>query len=325
MEINFIKDLEFSDLYLGHPVLGDRFSHVPGAPVSPILAGARLRKDLDSLIEICDGAANADSENSEFKVLHDGLTYRVAVMHSVAGKVYVVRRLGNIIHSLRELGIPAAYIRHLMSRDLTGLFVISGGVKSGKTTTACSMVRQRLESFAGVAVSVESSIELPLEGAHGDGICYQTSLGDCEGDFVKAFRNSMRWGADTILVDEIRDREMAAEVLQASVNGYLVIATLLASSVIQAIGKLHALANEIFIPGGTNALLADGLAGVLHQKVVCGPRQKLETEFLFLPQESLTKAVLRTGRFELLESDMKRQMTSMISGEAAAQRMISEA
>ncbi|MGZ3236654.1 MAG: ATPase, T2SS/T4P/T4SS family, partial [Burkholderiaceae bacterium] len=219
-----------------------------------------------------------------------------------------------------ELGIPHAYIRHLMTKDLSGLFIVSGAIKAGKTSTACAMIKDRLTAYGGVAVSTEETIELPLEGSHGNGVCYQTSFSRETRSPVDAFRHAMRWGASVILIDEIRDHEIAAEALQASINGHLVITTMLATNVTQAINKLHALANEKLAPGAAQSLLADGLAGVLHQQLIPGPRQKLETEFLFLKGAVVTKTVLRSGKYELLASEIKRQMASMITDNAAAQR-----
>lgn len=319
-EATTVKQLDFSDLYLGHPKLGDRFSDVPGADVNPLPAGPLLRNDLDQLIAVCRRALKTSATGAEFKALHDDVAYRVSVMNTMGGEVFVLRKIAGTISSLSELGVPQAYIRHLMTKDLSGLLIVSGAVKSGKTTTACAMIKERLATYAGVAVSIESPVELPLEGSHGNGVCYQTSASRETRSVVEALRHAMRWGAKIILIDEIRDHEVAAEALQASVNGHLVITTMLAANVIQTINKLHALANEKLAPGGTQSLLADGLIGVLHQQIMSGPKQKLETEFLFLKDAPLVKTVLRTGKYELLASDIKRQMASMITGNATAQR-----
>ena len=317
-----VRELEFSDLYLGHPELRDRLSDVPGAASNPALAGAALRADLAQLTDVCLAQRARAPDDCEFKVAYDGITYRVSTMPAQGGDVFVVRRIASAVHTLAELGIPQAYIRRMMLRGLSGLFIVSGAIKSGKTMTAGAMLRDRLCAHGGVAVTGENPIELPLQGIHGHGLCFQTVL-PCEpGQMAHAMRNIMRWRAGTILIGEIRDEESATALLKASFNGYLVITTMLAEDVVQTVTRLNALLDERRGPGNARALLADGLLGVLHQQMVGGARQapKLETEFLFLKDAAATRAVLRKGEFELLTTEIRRQMTGMIGEHATARR-----
>jgi Tfp pilus assembly pilus retraction ATPase PilT len=315
-----VKQMTFSDLYLGHPTLGDRFCDGPGAQVNLLPDGAAMQHDIEQLKQACLEAKNRSPSMSEFRVSHDGLVYRAFIMNSLSGQVLVLRKIADDIPSLAELGIPRAYIRHLMDRDLTGLFIVSGTMKAGKTTTACAMIKERLSAYGGVAVTAEDPIELPLEGNHGPGVCYQTLASGTAGGFVEAFRQMMRWGAKTVFVGEITDREIAAEVLQASLNGHLVISTVRAENVIRTIMKMQALANEELDQGAAQTLLADGLLGVLHQKLTRGPKKKLETEFLFLKDAEFARSNIRNGKYEMLASDIKQQMASMIAENAMALR-----
>jgi twitching motility protein PilT len=308
-----VKDLEFSDLYLGHPGLADRFSDVPGADINPLPAGPSLRADLDSLIKVCRDTVEHAPLGTEFKVWYDAVAYRVSVMHSLGGMVFVVRKIAGTIHSLSELGIPQTYIRYLMAPELSGLMVIAGQPKSGKTTSACAMVKDRLQAYGGVAVTGEDPIELPLEGSHGQGICFQTGMSRDKGGFADAFRHLVRWGARIILVDEIRDQDTAAEVLQASVNGHLIVTTMLAENIPQAVAKLHALASDRLGGDGARALLADGLTGVLHQHMQRGVRNKLETGFLLFKDAAVARHILRDGRYDLLDTEVEQQRSLMIS------------
>jgi Tfp pilus assembly pilus retraction ATPase PilT len=317
-----ISQLEFSDLYLGHPSLDDRFSDVPAADANPLPAGPSLRNDLDQLIKVCRGELDAAPSAKEFKVSHDGVAYRVSVMKTLAGDVFVLRKIANTIFSLTELGIPRAYVRQLMTRDLSGLMVVSGSAKAGKTMTACAIVKDRLAAYGGIAVTGEDPVEMPLEGSYGQGVCFQTETPHSNQGFAEAFRHLTRWGAKIILVDEIRDPETAVEVLQASVSGHLIVTTMQAESLIQTITKLHSLANCILSPGSAQALMADGLLGVLHQEIVRGQKHKLETEFLFFKDAPVVKTVLRNGKYELLASDIKQQMASMIAENASIQRIV---
>lgn len=316
-----VKELEFSDLYLGHPNMEDRFSDVTRTSIGLLPDNALLRSDLDNLTVLCREVSRAAADVSEFKVVHDSVAYRVSVMQAQGGKVFVVRRISDNICSLAELGIPQAYIRHLMARDLSGLLVVSGPFKAGKTMTAYSLVKERLLTYGGIAVTTEDPIELPLEGIHGQGVCFQTMIPRAQRNFADTFRQLVRWGARIILIDEIRDQDTAAEVLKASVNGHLIVTTVQAENVIQTVAKLHALANQKLTPGSAQSLMADGLAGVLHQQIVRGSRLKLETEFLFLKDAPAAKTSLRSGKYEMLATDIRQQMASMISENAVVRRI----
>ncbi|MFC7518873.1 ATPase, T2SS/T4P/T4SS family [Herbaspirillum sp. GCM10030257] len=316
-----VKQLDFSDLYLGHPSVQDRFSDVPGANANPLPAGPELRSDLDQLLALCRNEIQAASTGSEFKVCHDNITYRVTVVQALGGTVFVLRKMANVIQSLAELGIPQVYVRHLMSKQLSGLLLVSGTGKSGKTMTASAIVKERLAAYGGIAVTGEDPIELPLEGAHGDGVCFQTVTPRDRREFSERFRGLTRLGARMILVDEIRDQETAAEVLQASVNGSLIISTVMADNTIQAITKLHMLANPRMAAGSAQALLADGLAGVLHQQIVRGPRPKLEAELFTLKDAPVARTILRNGKYDMLASEIKQQIASMISEGGVVQRI----
>jgi twitching motility protein PilT len=320
-EAKKLKELAFSDLYLGHPSLESRFSDVSGVHVNRIPSNPPLAKDVGDVLAVCRDTMKTAPMATELKVCHDGVTYRVSVMQTLAGAVFVLRKVANTIESLAELGIPQVYIRHLMTKELSGLLVVSGSVKAGKTMTACALVKDRLAAFGGVAVTGEDPIELPLEGSYGKGICFQTTMPRDKRDFADAFRQLVRSGARIILIDEVRDQETAAEVLQASINGHLIITTMLAENVTQTITKLHALANNKLALGGAQSLIADGLVGVLHQQIVRGLKPKMETEFLFLKDAPVTRTLLRNGKYEMLAPEIKLQMASMISGNASARRI----
>ncbi|WP_139236423.1 ATPase, T2SS/T4P/T4SS family [Rugamonas rubra] len=316
-----VRELDFSDLYLGHPGVAERFSDVPGAPANPLCAGPALRADLDRLAELCRGRLDGTPAASAFQVSHDEVNYRVTVLRAVAGLTFVLRKMAGRVDSLAALGLPQAYLHQLMARELCGLVIVAGAAKSGKTMSACALLRDRLRAHGGVAVTGERPIELPLEGSHGQGICFQTSMPAEPRHFAGAFRQLLRSGAQTILIDEIGDHETAVEVLQASVSGHLIVTTMLADSVAQAVGKLQALASHKLPAERSQALLADGLGAVLHQQLLRGPKVMLKAELLSLRGAAAVRASLRNGDHEMLASELRRQMASMISANAAAQRM----
>ncbi|MTV41728.1 ATPase, T2SS/T4P/T4SS family [Duganella radicis] len=319
---NSVRELAFSDLYLGHPDLQDRVADAPGAASPPQPPGPGLRADMARLKAACNVERERRPGAGEFKVAYDGAHYRVATLPAQGGDVFVVRRIAGAVASLAELGIPQAYIRRMTQRDLSGLFIVSGPINSGKTMTAAAMLKDRLLAHGGVAVTAEDPVELPLEGPHGHGLCFQTALPGEPGERADALRNMLRWRAGTLLVGELRDQECATELLRTSFNGALGITTMLAGDVVQTVTRLHSLLDERLGPGHARALLADGLLGVLHQRMVRGARHpaKLETEFLFLKDAPVARDLLRKGEFAQLGGEIRKQLAVMIAENAAAQR-----
>jgi twitching motility protein PilT len=311
-----VKHLVFSDLYLGHPTLQDRLCDVPGAAANPLPASPALREDLQRLTALCRQAQGTQRALVRCKISYDGVTYHMTTLLTGEGQVFILRKVADVIHSLAELGVPAAYVRRLLGGGLSGLFVIAGAAKSGKTSTACALVKDRLAAHGGVAITGEDLIELPLEGSYGNGVCYQTATGG--GVSGTSLRGILGTGAQIIFLDEIRDQESASEVLRASSAGCLIISTMVADSVTQAVAKLEALAAERMGEATAQTLIAEGLAGVMHQTLLRGHKIALTTEVLFLRDVPQAREVLRSGRYELLASDMDRQMASMISAHAAA-------
>lgn len=318
-----VSELEFSDLYLGHPTLDAQFSDVPGAAANPLPAGPSLKEDVGRLTVACIVERDRSRSLGDFTVAYDGVNYRVSSLPARGGNVFVARKIADAVFSLAELGIPQAYIRRMMRRDLSGLFIVSGASKSGKTMTAGAMLKDRLGAHGGVAVTGENPVELPLEGNHGHGICFQTVLPREPGGCADAISGMLRWRAGTMLIGEIHDEESASALLKASFSGYLIITTMLADDVVQTVTKLNALLNARLGPENARALMADSLLGVLHQQMVRRARHppRLETQFLFMKDAPATRALIRKGEFELLDAEIRRQMEAMISENRAAQWM----
>lgn len=309
-----VREMTFADLYLGHPTMGNRFSEVPRAPTNPIKAGPELLEDLESLGRACASAEAQANGLPDFRIEHDRCSYRVAVLKALNGTVYVLRRIPLNIPSLRELGMPQIYAQRLMQEGLVGLVIISGAMKSGKTTAAGALIAERLVAYGGVAVTAEDPIEMPLEGSHGPGICFQTHAYADEGGYAAAARNILRSGANLIFLGEIRDGEAAIEVLRAGGNGHLIITTLHADDIQTALRRLEAMAGEGSDPSSVQALMSDGLAVVIHLRLTGNGPRRLEAEMLTVRGNTSVRATIRAGHYERLGSEISRQKTHMLHG-----------
>ena len=132
---------------------------------------------------------------------------------------------------------------------------------SGKTTTAASVLRQRIEATGSLGVSIEDPIETLLHGRHGRGRCLQMEVGQNE-SYATATKKALRMGVSCLLLGEIRDGVTAHEVLKASLTMF-VVSTIHGSSVYEAIERYVMFCEEINRNAKQN--IANTLYIIAHQ------------------------------------------------------------
>lgn len=306
-----LSDLVFSDIYLGQGA--SWLAGVPGK-LDPVPAPDECSDELITLRGQCDEFVES-KRKEEFTVRGNGIAYRVSVMKTLNETVYVLRRFPNEVPVIEKLGIHPGYIRRLMTPRMTGLVVIAGAFGQGKTTTASSIITARLSQFGGVGITIEDPPEMPLEGRHGEGVCYQTWVE--QGGFGQACRQAARWAPSIIFLGEVRDGETAAEALRASINGRLVICTTHADSVAMAVERVYSLANGVAGSSeDTSSLLAAGLTAVAHQRLEADANgvKRPKIGFLWLGDDDSkgVRNTIRQRRFDQLENEVMRQLNCMM-------------
>lgn len=307
--IQTFRELSFTDLYLGEQA--SWLSGVPGAN-NPAPLPDTCNEAARELRRLCE-SLEQEAASGEFAVRHEGVDYRASTLQSLTEKVYVLRRFAEAIPDLESLGMHGAYVAQLTQKKLAGLIVVAGSFGQGKTTTASSIVAARLKQHGGVAVTIEDPPEMPLQGTHGVGVCYQTWV--MHGAFGKACRQAARWAPSIIFLGEVRDEAAASEALRASINGSLVICTTHADSVTMAIERLYSLASGSGgNPDDIASLLAGGLLCVMHQRLEGQPKRPI-IEFLWLGDEANVgvKGMLRNRRFEQIPSEISMQVNRMLN------------
>lgn len=303
-----LQSLQLKDIYLGKD--NAWLSGIPGTK-DPVLAPPDCRDELLELRAECEKLL-AERARDEFPVRCRGVAYRASVLNSITEVIFVLRRMPRAIPAPDELSIHPSYVEMLMRPGLTGLIVVAGPFGQGKTTSVASLMAARLIRFGGVGVTVEDPPEMPLEGQHGEGVCYQTEVED--GKFLEACRKTARFAPSIIFIGEIRDPDTAVEALRASINGSLVMCTIHADSVAMAIERLYSLANaSIGSPDDTSSTLANGLVAVMHQRLEGEPR-KPKIEFLWLgdPESQGIRNTIRQRRFEQVSSEIQLQRNRLL-------------
>lgn len=308
---------DFSDLYVNTAGVGyirsgasAAFSEVPSS----------FNKALLDLVRSLSQRVAARPDRREFSISHGGATYRAALLDAIDGLWFVLRRGPARVPMLGDLGIHpriAAELIGLGRASNHGMVVVAGRTGDGKTTTACALLAAWLDYFGGVAVTIEDPPEFPLHGVKrsGEGYCFQRDVQ--EKGFGDALGATMRHAPRFILLGEVRSEAAAREALRASINGHLVVTTLHAGSIEEAVQRLLDLAADGDGRAAAQATLAAGLSGVVHQRLQGdGDRRRLEMKFLF-PRPSLAdpaRAIIRAGRIEQLGSEIESQLNRVLAG-----------
>lgn len=302
---------EFTDLYLSadNPESGIYF---PGPNfLTPEMA--LLAREL---------VAAAKKKNTvDFSAMSHGIPFRGNVLPSQGEVLYIFRRMPTKIWTLDDCGIRGRIADYVLDPRLNkgGLIIVSGMPGSGKSTTCAAVVVGRLEKFNGVCITVEDPVEMPLQGFHGNGLCLQRAISS-EDEFHVAVREAMRSYPSQVnsmmLIGEVRDSPTAAAALRASVDGRLVVLTIHAGTIIQAIHRIISLASSVMHIDEARALLASSIRLVMNQKIVTiegdGKSEKrLKVTTLFDTNAVSGIIMSKDASFENLKNEIQNQMNKL--------------
>lgn len=297
-----LKDTDFVDLY----ITSKDFKISVGRNQTPV--NSELMGDAVVLREACKEKLGK-SRIPEFSIRHDEVLYRVTVLNDPANQpIFFVRKSNAKILPLDKLNLRNDVEELINTPDLDGLILVAGKMANGKTTTASSIVAHRLRKFGRVAVAIEDPIETNIGGSHGDGTCYQSEASRFDGGYKESLIRTLRTGTDIIFIGEIRDAETASEVVRASINGHLIISTIHAGSIKEAIEKLYRLCD---VP--TRESLADGLKVVVHQTLEnignTDRRRVVSSSFLLTPA---ARSMILTQEFQKIDGLVTEQRDFII-------------
>lgn len=278
-----LKDIFFADLL----ILGDGFffRYLEGDTESVVKVPAIYRDEVARIKKEVIELARTRQEN-EFFYSNMNIPYRVAVIHTVSGTGYFLRRLKLPVPVIDTLGFSDSVLSTLKSLGKArGLILVAGATGSGKSTTIYSLLTNYLSVYGDVVLSVEDPPELPVQGGYFDrGIWYQVDA-NAVGGYEKAMISAMRYNPRYIFLGEIRSSLSAREAIRAAVNGHLVVTTIHGNSLQGAIYALQQIAlgsnSDIDL---VRSILGDGLLAVLHQELLfttAGTR-KLQAELLYI-------------------------------------------
>ena len=309
-----INDVYHSDIY----ITPDRQMFVPDTKSEFGL----VQLEPDDFEEFYSLLENTYNGKSSYLVVYEGFFFRVERTVSMYGVMFCMRKMPKKVPDLVSLGYPPALIKYLSTlSNASGLILLGGATGSGKTTTISSLLREYLIRSGGFAYTIEDPFEMPLDGeyhaANGSiGLCKQTQ--PVNDDWGASLRSALRSRPRYIFVGEIRTPEAASECLRASTSGHLVLSTIHANNVADAIDALvkHASGGEMSEELAFD-LLSRGLLGVIHQQLVGIGQKRPVVQYLFAnpntTQGDQTRNIIKTGKINLATT-IEMQMTRMAQG-----------
>ncbi len=276
MAAHKLNELDFVDLYVC--LEGEAEPHYRQR-----CNAATASEDIDIPPQFHEAVANLASflrtkfVEDEMGLTFEGVRLRAAKIRTSGGLLWAaLRKIDSIPPTLEKLGLPPSLLPHLRKLgNRSGLILLTGATGQGKTTTACSLLRDFLGSHGGVAFTIEDPVEYDLEGRHGKtGYCYQVEVREDE-EWAEMLKRALRWHPRYIFVGEIRTPDAANQLLRAATSGHLVIATMHAGNIEEALEGLLQLARQS-VGEQASLLLAAGLMAIFHQTLT---KQGLGVQF----------------------------------------------
>ncbi len=194
-----------------------------------------------SRLKIMSGLDIAESlkpQDGRFKMQVEGrsVDFRVSSLPSIFGETVVIRILDKTALGLdlTRLGFTEQDLVRFKKniRKPYGMVLVAGPTGSGKTTTLYSGIE-----FVNTPGDKFITIEDPVEYQVKDVV--QIAVNNKKGlTFADGLRSIVRQDPDKIMVGEIRDKETAFIAVNAALTGHLVLSSIHANNVIDAIGRL---------------------------------------------------------------------------------------
>ena len=209
-------------------------------------------------------------------IRRDGNELRVATLPSSHGERVSIRLLlqNNGPQHLSDLGIADPQLNALKRLCLqeSGLIILTGPTGSGKTTTIYAMIREILASQADPAsiITLEDPIECDIPGIT------QVSVSDrSELQYADALRAALRQDVKTLVIGEMRDKDVMRATLDAAMTGHRVITTFHA-------GDIPSVYSRILHQGFEPFIVASAITGVVSQRLAApeGEMQISEMDIL---------------------------------------------
>ncbi len=190
--------------------------------------------------------------------------FRANAFHQRGMVSMVFRHIKSVVPTFEQLGlIPDSILPLAKSKD--GILLICGATGSGKSSTMAAMLNWINQNMDRHIVTLEDPIEFTFQDDKS--VFQQREIGLDVPSFELAIKAVLRQNPDIILIGEMRDRETFETAISAAETGHLVLSTMHAGTVAQALTRLF----EFFPPEQQQLArrqIASSLRGFICQKLV---------------------------------------------------------
>ncbi len=204
------------------------------------------------------------------------------------------------VPSPEELGMPAS-VAGLYEKE-SGLVLVTGPSGSGRSATLACLVDQINGNRDALVITLEDPIE--YMHSHKRAMVSQREMGLDSRCYADALRAALREDPDVILVGELRDPESVSEAVTAAETGHLVLASLHASNVVNAVDGIL----DVYPPHRQERIrqrLAEVLEAVVSQRLIpAGDGRGRAAAFEVLLNTPQVRRIIREGSTEKLQAAM---------------------
>lgn len=295
-----INEVKFSDVY----VTPDKKCYIWSGRTNCGLKIVTFDDVSEFLVEL---EKAYDGQNRSYLLNYKGRNYRVERTIALEGVNYCARKMPTTVPNLKDLGLPYRVYEHLISlAGCSGLILLAGATGSGKSTTIAALLKEYLQKKGGYAFTIEDPIEMPLDGVYVTpeaelGLCKQTTPPD--GKWEEGIKSALRSKPRYIYLGEIRSPDVASEALRAATSGHLVLSTIHANNVSDAVNSLVKYAASSGISEEmAYELVANGFLGCIHQILEGAPKRAKVTYLFANPDTNAAcqvRGMLRSGKLNM--------------------------
>jgi twitching motility protein PilT len=190
--------------------------------------------------------------------------FRVNAFHQRGTVSIVFRHIKSRIPTFEDLALQSEPLLNL-AKAKDGILLICGATGSGKSSTMAAMLNWINHNYDKHIVTIEDPIEFTFQDDKS--LFNQREIGLDVPSFALAIRSVLRQNPDIILIGEMRDRETFETAIAAAETGHLVMSTMHAGTVSQALTRLF----EFFPPEQqiqARRQIAGTLRGFICQKLL---------------------------------------------------------
>ncbi len=309
-----INDIFFSDIY----ITPEKVAYIPDDLTENGLQ-IFVASDFEEFYRLVEESYEG---NSSYSVLYENVFFRVERSLTVTGIQYCIRKMPKVVPDFDTLGYRKEISNYLNNLcKASGLILWAGATGSGKTTSISALLKEFLMREGGFAYTIEDPSEMPLDGEYtamngSFGLCKQTQ--PVNNNWGESLKSALRSKPRYIMVGEIRTPDAASECLRAATSGHLVLSTIHANNIPDAINSMVKYASSSDMSEAlAYDLLSRGMLAVMHQNLRGVGRKQPVLRFLFANPDTTkgcqVRSIIKSGKLNLA-TPIETQMTRMAQG-----------